>query len=121
MSVAAAAIRCGELLRARRADPRAGLEVERDRPERRPVDRVRSRSRARGQELSGGEVDRTRRLEADDRVGAARREVAERDRLRAHDPHAVGERRELREPVEHERGPGRLDREELDVVLRRAR
>ena len=45
--------------------------------------------------------------------------MAERDRLRAHHAHSIGERRELLEPVQHERRPRRLDREELDGVLGR--
>ena len=57
----------------------------------------------------------------DDGVGAPGGEMAERDRLRAHDANAVGERRELLELGRSTSvGPGRLDREELDVVLRAA-
>jgi len=69
-------------------------------------------------ELAGREVDGAGRLEADCRVRSARRDVAERDRLSAHDANTVGERRELAQLLEHEPGPGRLEREELYLLLR---
>ena len=82
--------------RPRGADPRARRQVERDRAERRVVDQLDREAALADDQLRGGEVDRARRLQADDRVGAAGGEVAVRERLRAHDAHAVGQRREPR-------------------------
>ena len=111
-----------ELLGARSADARARLEVERDRPELGgPSTAWIANPRSRTSSCEAAKSTRRDGFRHDDRVGAPGGEVAERDRLRAHHPHAVGERRELREPVETSVGPGRLDRQELDLVLRAPR
>src|SRR5207249_3414218 len=70
------------------------------------------------EQLRGRDVDRPRRLQRADAVDAAGREVAERERERAHDPEPVRETDDVRRLLRDERRQRRLEREHLDLVLR---
>ena len=73
------------------------------------------------EQLPGGDVDRAVRLQRADGVEAAGGEVAERERERAHDPEAVRDAVERRRLAPRPRGQRRLEREQLDPVLRTLR
>ena len=77
-----------------------------------------ARPHSRTSSCAGRDVDRARGLERADRVDAAGGEVAERERERAHDPQAVREPDHRRRPLARPSGRRRLEREDLDRLLR---
>ena len=109
---------CAEGRGAGRDDPRARLEIERRRAEGRSLGQVDGESSFAHDELGRGDVDRPRPLQRHDAVDTAGRKMAERDGKRAHHAQPVGDPHEARGTLGDEGGGRRLERENLELVLR---
>ncbi len=113
--------RRAELGVARSRDPGPRDEIERGRAEGRIVGQVDRQPALADEQLGRSDVDRARVLQRDDAVDPPCGEMAERDRQGAHHPQAMGESVEARRILGDVRRRGRLEGEDLELVLRQLR